>query len=107
MTITSIANIGRAEVFSRPAERFDGDGNAAPGAGQAQEIQTGAAELGRSTGKPETELRAAAKRHGLTMKELAARMGVSAGYLSMVSTGAHALDSGDAGKGRVGVGRGP
>ena len=35
----------------------------------------------------ESELRAAARRRGLTMKELAALMGVSAGYLSGISTG--------------------
>ena len=35
----------------------------------------------------ETELRAAARRRGLTMKELAAKMGVSAGCLSGLSTG--------------------
>ena len=38
-------------------------------------------------GKPETELRAAARRKGLTMRELAALMGVSPGYLSTVATG--------------------
>ena len=37
--------------------------------------------------KPESELRAAARRHGLTMKELAHRMGISTRYLSMLSTG--------------------
>ena len=35
----------------------------------------------------ETELKAAARRRGLTLKELAAKMGVSTGYLSGVSTG--------------------
>ena len=35
----------------------------------------------------ESELRAAARRRGLTMKELAALMGVSEGYLSQISTG--------------------
>ena len=35
----------------------------------------------------ETELRAAARRRGLTLKELAVKMGVSAGYLSGLSTG--------------------
>ena len=35
----------------------------------------------------ESELRAAARRRGLTMKELAAMMGVSAGYLSQVANG--------------------
>ena len=35
----------------------------------------------------ESELRAAARQRGLTMKELAVLMGVSAGYLSQVSTG--------------------
>ena len=39
------------------------------------------------TAAAETELRAAARRRGLTMQELAARMGVSAGYLSQISTG--------------------
>ena len=37
--------------------------------------------------RKETELRAAARRRGLTMQELAARMGVSAGYLSQIATG--------------------
>ena len=50
--------------------RFDGDGNPVPG-----------------TGKPESELRAAARRHGLTMRELAARVGVTPGHLSAVATG--------------------
>ena len=35
----------------------------------------------------ETELRATARRHGITMRELAAKMGVSASYLSGLSTG--------------------
>ena len=35
----------------------------------------------------ESELRAAARRHGITMKELAAMMGVSAGYLSQFANG--------------------
>ena len=35
----------------------------------------------------ESELRAAARRRGLTMKELAALMGVSAGYLSQIASG--------------------
>ena len=39
------------------------------------------------TAGAESELRAAARRRGITMKELAALMGVSAGYLSGLSTG--------------------
>ncbi len=38
-------------------------------------------------GKPESELRAAARRHGLTLKELAHLMGVNYSYLSQVSSG--------------------
>ena len=38
-------------------------------------------------GSSETELRAAARKRGLTMKELAKKMGVSASYLSQVGTG--------------------
>ena len=39
------------------------------------------------TAGAESEVRAAARRRGITMKELAAMMGVSAGYLSGLSTG--------------------
>ena len=46
-----------------------------------------AAEQGQSKGKPESELRAAARRHGLNLKELADRMGVNYGYLSSVASG--------------------
>ena len=49
--------------------------------------QTTASASNKGQGKPESELRAAARRHGLTMKELADRMGVSTRYLSMLSTG--------------------
>ena len=38
-------------------------------------------------GKPESELRAAARRHGLTLKELAAQMGVNKGHLCSVANG--------------------
>ena len=38
-------------------------------------------------GRPESELRAAARKNGLTLKELAALMGVSASHLSQVGTG--------------------
>ena len=41
----------------------------------------------KGTGTPESELRAAARRHGLTMQELADRMGISGRYLSQISTG--------------------
>ena len=46
-----------------------------------------AAEQGQSKCKPESELRAAARRHGLNLKELADRMGVNYGYLSSVASG--------------------
>ena len=60
-----------------------------------------------SIDRTESELRAAARRRGLTMKELAAMMGVSAGYLSQLANGAYAVDSEDAGEGHGGAGRGP
>ena len=40
-----------------------------------------------SINRTETELRAAARRRGLTMKELADKMGMSPSYLSQVGTG--------------------
>ena len=63
-------NIDKADALSLSTTNCNGDGNPVPG-----------------TGKPESELRAAARRHGLTLKGLAARMGVSYGYLSSVSAG--------------------
>ena len=46
-----------------------------------------AAEQAQTKGKPESELRAAARRKGLTLKQLAELMGVSYGYVSQVSSG--------------------
>ena len=46
-----------------------------------------ATEQGQTKGKPESELRAAARRHGLNLKELAVNMGVNYGYLSSVASG--------------------
>ena len=57
------------------------------GTGQTPEIRARAAGPGSNLGKPESELRAAARRRGLTMKELAAKMGVSAGHLAQIATG--------------------
>ena len=45
------------------------------------------ATMATGTRTAESELRAAARRRGLTMKELAALMGVSAGYLSQFANG--------------------
>ena len=45
------------------------------------------ATMATGTTTAESELRAAARRRGLTMKELAALMGVSAGYLSQIANG--------------------
>ena len=56
--------------------RTDTNGHPATAAGKEQ---------GR--GKPESELRAAARRHGLNLKELAVTMGVNYGYLSSVASG--------------------
>ena len=44
----------------------------------------------KETAGAESELRAAARRRGLTMKELAALMGVRAGYLSQIANGGRA-----------------
>ena len=57
------------------------------GARETLEIRAEAVGPGSTTDRPETELRAAARRRGLTMKELADKMGVSAGYLSQIANG--------------------
>ena len=61
--------------------------NPANMAEQVSEEQDGTADNGQGRGKPESELRAAARRKGLTLKELAGLMGISYGYLSQVSAG--------------------
>ena len=78
-------NIHKAETITSSAIRFDDkDGT---NTAQATEMQAGAVAQGRTRGKPESELRAAARRHGLNLKELADRMGVNYGYLSSVASG--------------------
>ena len=68
--MTATTNIDQAETITNPSATCDGGVNIVP-----------------NTGKPESELRAAARRHGLTMKELAARMGITPGHLSALATG--------------------
>ena len=80
-------NINTTEVITHSITGFDDNENAAAGAGNIQGTQAGAAGQGRTKGKPESELRAAARRHGLNLKELAVRMGVNYGYLSSVASG--------------------
>ena len=53
--------------------RLNDDGHPVPARGQAPEAGDSAAVQGTGAGKPESELRAATRRRGLTMKELAAR----------------------------------
>ena len=78
-------NIHKAETINSTATRFDDQDQA--NSVQATEMQAGAAAQGRTKGKPESELRAAARRHGLNLKELAVKMGVNYGYLSSVASG--------------------
>ncbi len=54
---------------------------------QAALEYNGTADSGQSKGKAESELRAAARRKGLNLKQLADLMGVSYGYVSQVSSG--------------------
>ena len=78
-------SIDTATGITHPTTGFDGSENRVTDTGQAGLNRNGAKEHGR--GKPESELRAAARRKGLTLKELANLMGVSYGYLSQVSSG--------------------
>ena len=78
-------NIHQAETITSGATRFEDLDQA--DTEQAPETQAGAQAQGQTKGKPESELRAAARRHGLNLKELADRMGVNYGYLSSVASG--------------------
>ena len=64
------ATINHSQVRSGHADGNDHDGSS-----------------GAAKGRTETELRAAARRRGLTMRELAEKMGTSASYLSSIATG--------------------
>ena len=87
MTTTSINQANHAEIITGAQAVLNGkvggqhDGNSMP----AQQVQAGSRMA--SQGKPESELRAAARRHGLTLKELAALMGVSYSHLCSVGNG--------------------
>ena len=80
MTITNIDQANQAEITNSlaaiPSGQFDGkdDGSTLP-------VQA------ENKGRAESELRAAARRHGLTLKELAERMGVNKGHLCSVANG--------------------
>ena len=78
-------NIDMTKAITHSIAGFEGNDNAAAGAGNIQGTQAVTKEQGK--GKPESELKAAARRHGLNLKELADRMGVSYGYLSSVASG--------------------
>ena len=80
-------NIDMTEAITHSIAGFQGTENAAAGAGNIQGTNAGAAEQGQARGKPESELRAAARRHGINLKELAVKMGVNYGYLSSVASG--------------------
>ena len=80
-------NINMIQAITHPTTGFKDNEQAPTGAGNIRGTKAEATEQGQSKGKPESELRAAARRHGLTLKELAEKMGVSYGYLSSVSAG--------------------
>ena len=89
MTTTSIDNIGEAihsEITGSAGTILKGqvDGGAN---GNTTEVQPKAAGRDTNQGKPESELRAAARRHGYTLKQLAAEMGVNYGHLCSVANG--------------------
>ena len=52
-----------------------------------QQAQAETATVVSSRGRTETKLRAAARKRGLTMQELATKMGVGSGHLSQIATG--------------------
>ena len=81
MTTTATSNSYQKETTHNLADVRNGQG----GAKALQDTETQAQTAQR--GKAESELRAAARRKGLTLKELAHLMGVSYNYLSQVSSG--------------------
>ncbi len=83
--MTTTANGYITETTHNLADTLNGQGDTK--ALQDTDAHAGMEQDTAYWGKPESELRAAARRKGLTLKELAHLMGVSYGYLSQVSTG--------------------
>ena len=80
MTTTSINQASQEEITNSVAAI---PGGQVDGKDDGDTLQAQAATKGR----PESELRAAARRHGLTLRELADRMGVSKSHLCSVANG--------------------
>ena len=83
MTTTTSSNITET-VHNLAATR---DGQATPMPYRTRRHRRGGETTAEHDGKPESELRAAARRKGLNLKELAALMGVSYRYLGQVANG--------------------
>ena len=81
-------SINRAEITHNVAAARNGQGDI--DTLQDTEAHAGTEKETEHRGKPESELRAAARRKGLTLKQLADLMGVSYGYMSQVSSGSRA-----------------
>ena len=79
--MTANTSINQAEITNSVAANLDTHGNPVPAKEQAGQ------QPGAGTGKPESELRVAARRHGFTVKELAEKMGVSYRHLCSVAAG--------------------
>ena len=77
--------IDRTEITDNLAAALNGQGDTS--ALQDTEAQAGQETVAANNGRPESELRAAARRRGLNLKELAHLMGVSYRYLCQVSNG--------------------
>ena len=76
---------GKTSITRNLAANIHEQGNG--DAPQAQEAYHVAGSEAENRGKPESELRAAARRHGYTLKELADRMGVNYSHLCSVANG--------------------
>ena len=89
MTTTAKDNSNNTEITHNlaPALNGQGDGQDDINTLQDPKAHAGTEKETARRGKPESELRAAARSKGLTLKELADRMGVSYKYLSQVSAG--------------------
>ena len=83
--MTTTANSNITETPHNPAATLDGQEDTI--ALQDTETQAQAGNRAARKGKAESELQAAARRHGLTLKQLAAKMGVNYSHLCAVGNG--------------------
>ena len=107
MTTTSINEANQAETIIGAQAVLKGKIGGQDAGNSQLDRQAQAQNEAANQGKPESALRASARRHGLTMKELAALLEITPGHLSAIANGHRPLTPNLRGKVQVVLGEVP